>query len=227
MRLTTVVIALLITTLASPLAARQPAAGGGCIGLEEAEAYPHVRTIDAPASERLGELLRVSTIVREMLRYLQSAAVSIAIRSDNALVRNHRAGGLSRFFVTEGVLTGRVEFDTGERKADAQRVALAHELGHVVEIATLTRRSTSALGNQLLAHIGRHDVWSPHLVIETPFASDVDRRVAGELKYGAAPIGTLYALAKRHRVRLADCPSDRRPTHLSGTSGTQTPRQKH
>lgn len=186
-----------------------------------------VRALDATAIERLSELTAASTVVREMLAHLQAAEVSIGIYSNALLLRQRRAGGLSRFFVRQGMLTGRIEFDTGERDQSAQRIALAHELAHAVEIATLPRSSTQVLGNKLLAHIGRHDLWSPNLIIETPFARDVDKRIISELKFGAASAGTLDSLARRHRVKLGDCATDRRYTDPAAVHGARTPWKKN
>jgi hypothetical protein len=186
-----------------------------------ADGPPHVQAIDPTATARLGELARNSTIVGEMLAYLETSAVALTVRSSANLLRDHRAGGLSRFFVDKGVLKGRLEFDRSMRDAARQRITLAHELGHAVELSSLPRRSTASLGNQLLAHIGQHDPWSSQLVIETPFAHAIDVAVNGELKYGAAPSGMLRAIAKRHRVALAGCEPGRRGVAAAEAARTQ------
>ena len=164
-----------------------------------------VRTIDAFAAARLGELLSDSVLVRDMIGYLETARVALIIRSSATLMRDHRAGGLSRFYVETGVLKGRVEFDRAAGTTRTQRITLAHELGHAVELATLTRRNTSALGNQLLSRNRQHSPWSSQLIIETAFAQAVDALVAAELTSGAAAAGTLEMLARRHGIALVTC----------------------
>lgn len=165
-----------------------------------------VRATNETASDRLGELQHDSTIVREMLAFLRTRNVALTIGSNNALLRCRRVGGLSRFFVAEGVLAGHIEFDTGARSPRMQRVALAHELAHAVEIAALPRRSTRALGNELLSRAGHHEPWSPERRIETPFAESVSAKVAAEIKSGSARADNLESLANRHRLRLRSGP---------------------
>jgi hypothetical protein len=176
----------------------------GCAALATAGSAS-VHASDATAAGRLRDLMRDSTIVREMLAYLDVAQVRLTIRSSASLMRDQRSGGLSRFFVDRGILQGYVEFDRAVQTESAQKIILAHEVGHAVEIATLPRHSTNALGNQLLAQIGQHVPWSSQLVIETRFAQNVDKLVSGELRYGAAPPGTLDRLARRHGLKLAPC----------------------
>jgi hypothetical protein len=213
MRFGNAVVFFVMLTLTEPLAAGESAARvtDACgAPLSPTQTPPAgVQTIDAIAAVRLGELLRDSMVVREMIGYLDTARVALIIRSSATLVRDHRAGGLSRFYVEAGVLKGRVEFDRVARTDRAQRITLAHEVGHAVELATLTRRSTAALGNQLLSRNRQHDPWSAQLTIETAFAQGVDALVAGELKYGAAPAGALEMLAKRHGISLVSCAAGR------------------
>ena len=206
---------LVVFLLATPSTAApfESANGGDCraSAVAVAGSTPHVQPVDPVAGARLRELVRDSTIVREMLAYLDTAAVMLTVRSNASLLRDHRSGGLSRFFVDKGgVLKGRLEFDRAIRDESRQRITLAHELGHAVELAALPRSSTASLGNQLLAQIGQHDPWSSQLVIETPFAHAIDAGVNAELKYGAAPPGMLHTVAKRHRIALGGCESERR-----------------
>jgi hypothetical protein len=201
-----------------------PFVGSAAIKTEECAALTTVgaaavRPTDATADARLRDLVRDSTMVREMLAYLDVAQVALIIRSSRSLMRDHRSGGLSRFFVDGGTLHGHLEFDRAVRTESAQKITLAHELGHAVEIATLPRRSTRALGNQLLSQIGQHDPWSAKLVIETPFAQSVDKVVRGELSYGAAPTGALAELAQRHHITLVRCAVPRRMKADQATAG--------
>lgn len=204
---------LVVFLLATPsIAARfELTTGDDCTASAAARAgsTPRVQPVDPIAAARLGELVRDSTIVREMLAYLESATVALTVRSSASLLRDHRSGGLSRFFVDKGVLKGRLEFDRMMRDQSQQRITLAHELGHAVELAALPRNSTASLGNQLLAQIGQHDPWSSQLVIETPFAHAIDAGVNAELKYGAASPGMLHTVAKRHRIAIGGCDAGR------------------
>lgn len=204
MRAGTVVLFLLATQ--SMIGAFGRVAGDDCTASAVTDAARHVQPVDPIAAARLSELVRDSTIVREMLAYLETAALALTVGSSASLLREHRSGGLSRFFVDQGgILKGMLEFDRAVRDAFRQRITLAHELGHAVEIAALPRRSTASLGAQLLAHIGQHDPWSPQLVIETPFARAIDEGVNAELKYGAAAPGMLRRVASRHRVAIGEC----------------------
>ena len=181
-----------------------------------------VRTTDAIAAARVAELLAGSMVVREMDAYLETADVAVTIASSISLMRDHRAGGLSRFVVQNNVLIGRVEFDSAARDAPSQRIALAHELAHAVELASLPRQSTSALGQRLLARTGQHDPWSSHMIIETAFPREVGARVGAEFKYGPAPEGTLETLAKRHRLTLNPCGPDEDGTSRYGQHSRRT-----
>jgi hypothetical protein len=164
------------------------------------EAGRNLRTLDPTAHARLAELVRASTTAREMVAFVCAAReIHFTLGGRRGLRRERGYGGLSAFALVDGVLIGRLEFDISETTRDAQRVTVAHELAHAVELAALPRVDTPALARLPRAGHGRHPAWSPQQTIETPFAVAVERQVAAELRVPSTPDhGRLEAIARAH-----------------------------
>jgi hypothetical protein len=165
------------------------------------EAGRNLRTLDPAAHARLAELLRASTTAREMVAVLCAARdIHFTLRGSRGLRREHGYGGLSAFALVDGVLIGRLEFDISETTREAQRVTVAHELAHAVELAALPRVDTRALARLLRAGHGRHPAWSPQQTIETPFAVAVERQVVSELRESSSSDhGRLADIVRRYQ----------------------------
>lgn len=196
--------------------AEPPPGGVWCRG---GGAGRNLRTLDATAGARLAGLVAASATTREMVATICAASdVHITLSGARGLKREHRYGGLSVFAIVDGVLIGRLAFDISETTRESQRVTVAHELAHAVELALLPRSTTRALARRLLTASGRHPAWWPHQHIETPFAVAVERQVAAELR-GYAPHagGSLEHITRAHGVHGDD--RDTKATSASEAGG--------
>ena len=167
---------------------------------------PHqVRPLDPTAAARLAALHERSRIAADALRVLSGAPrLQLTVTSSPALLRRAGSRGLSRFWVEEGTLVGRLQFDTGESGPPQQARALAHELAHALELALLPRQAdTKTLAALLLARLGRHAPWFSRAPIETPFALAVEKAIMFELGRGpAADPRALARIALEHGLHL-------------------------
>jgi hypothetical protein len=200
-------LAAALIAVASGSEATAPVGGSWC---GNAQNRRNLRTLDDAAHARLADLVARSVTVREMVALLCAERdVHFTLRGSRHLKREHRSGGRSGFAVVDGVLIGRLEFDTGESAREAQQIVVAHELAHGVELARLPRLDTRTLAQRLLAHTGRHVAWWPHRTIETPFALAVEKQVAGELRLDLTPTrGRLEELARRHHLSPLDASAE-------------------
>ena len=170
------------------------------------ESLPVVRVEanDELARGRLEQLMRRSGTVREMLGTLHdSRHVFVALRSSKDLWRLTGLDGRGTLRVAAGRIAADVEFDP-RRSPEKQLRSIAHELAHAVEIASAKGiDSTDKLREYLQAASSRR---LPGVLkmrdFETPFAINVEDRVARELRANDALDGQLRALAARHGIDL-------------------------
>jgi hypothetical protein len=170
----------------------------------DAEPSRSLRTLNSKAAARLSELVATSGTVREMLAFLcRHDDLHLTVQARRDLKRTLGTGGRSRFFVADATLVGRLEFDAGDLPIPHQRLTLAHEIAHGVELAALPRVGTRALATLLLARMGHHTAWWSHHAIETPFALDIEAQVARELRMNeSGDAGRLQDIARFHRLDL-------------------------
>lgn len=167
----------------------------------------HLRALDTTAAERLDALARGSGTAAAAIRLLCGRTrLWLTVAARPALLQHARVRGLSHFWVDNGVLVGRLQFDTGSSSRRQQERAVAHEIAHALELALLPAASrTEELAGHMLSRLGRHLPWWRHARIETPFAIALERTIMKELEPGR-PVqpDALRRLARDHAVVIDD-----------------------